>query len=70
MLMHTALAAITDRALLRNRPSQIIQKASAPRTGPSPISLMTLYAGWVRLMQGKTKTRAATPRASMLPSAV
>jgi len=70
MLMHTALAAITDRALLRNGSSQIIRQAPALQTGSRPLSLMSLYAGWVRLMQGKTKTRAANPRASMLPSAV
>lgn len=68
MLMYTALAAITDHALLRNRPTETIRRAATARTGS--LSLMSLYAGWVRLMQGKTETRAATPRASMFPSAV
>jgi len=68
MLIYTALAATTDHALLRNRPSEITRRAPARRTGS--FTLMALYAGWVRLTHGKTKTRAATPRASMLPSAV
>ncbi len=70
MLMHTALAAITDRALLRNGSPQILRRAPTPRTDPGSFSLMALYARWVRLSQGKTKTRAANPRASMLPSTV
>lgn len=68
MLMQTALATLTKSAISRDRSPEIIRRAAAPRTGS--FSLMTLYAGWVRLTQGKAKARAATPRASMLPSAV
>lgn len=70
MLMQTALAAITNHALLRHRSSEITRHAPTPRPDSRTLTVMALYAGWVRLLQGKTKTRAATPRASLRPSAV